>query len=172
MAQNVTNDWLSSLLLPWLWPLTATKALLNVAPQSLSQPILPNWTFGAVYNVTEDNSSAPETELEVIKQHSYGRQLGRITDALSVVVRSDLLNRAELSGADRNSLEGFTELVKSIEEIKASEAIKRTQRLAAELKYLKGTRPDIFERAVGLLEAVTAESPKPLARQLPKQQRS
>lgn len=165
MAQTVTNDWQLALFVPWLWPLSAMKALLDPAPPSLSQPILPNWTFGTVYNITEDNSSAPQTEVEVLRRHSYGRQLGRITDALSVFVRSNVLDKEGLSESDRSSLNSFTELADSIGEIKASEALKRAERLATELTYLRKTRPDIFERAVRLLEPVTtrvSESPKSL----------
>ena len=52
------------------------------APQNLAQPILPGWTF----NINSNNSSSPQTEAEVLQHHSYGRQLGRIADALAVLV--------------------------------------------------------------------------------------
>ena len=70
---------------PFLWPLAAARSwssLMNLAPQFLSQPINPGWTLGSVINITENNSSAPDTEREVLSHHSYGRQLGRIIDAL------------------------------------------------------------------------------------------
>ena len=34
----------------------------SVAPQVLAQPILPGWLFANNINVTEENSSSPETE--------------------------------------------------------------------------------------------------------------
>lgn len=55
------------------------------ALEVLEQPILPGWTF-AINNV---NSSAPQTEAEVVAQHSYGRQLGRISDVLDLLLRDD-----------------------------------------------------------------------------------
>jgi hypothetical protein len=164
MPQNVTRDPALALLAPWLWAFSAMKAwlpLVSLAPQALAQPILPNLTLGTVYNITGDNSSAPQTELEVLSQHSYGRQLGRITNALSVFIRSGVLNNERLSEADRSSLNGFTELAQSIEEIKTREALKRMERLAAELAHLKETKPDAYDRAVKLLEPVIHTLEKP-----------
>ncbi|MBI2749734.1 MAG: hypothetical protein HYX43_10460 [Burkholderiales bacterium] len=157
MPQTAIDDPTLALLSTWLWPLNALKAwlpLVSLAPQALTQPILPNLTLGNVYNVTETNSSAPQTELEVVSHHSYGRQLGRITDALSVVIRSGVLEKEELSDADRKRLDDFLKLAQSIEEIKTREAMKRIERVAAELAHLKQTRPDDFQRAVELLDPI------------------
>src|SRR4051812_6889679 len=52
------------------WMLT-WQAIWRGTPESLTQPILPGWTF----NINSNNSSAPETEVEVVARHSYGRQL-------------------------------------------------------------------------------------------------
>ena len=64
---------------PAAWMRSWTQAF---APQNLVQPILPGWTL----NVNAFNSSAPQTEAEVLQKHSYGRQLGRIADALAVLI--------------------------------------------------------------------------------------
>jgi hypothetical protein len=50
----------------------------SLAPQVLTQPILPGWLAGNNINVTEENSSSPETEREIVAKYSYGRQLGRV----------------------------------------------------------------------------------------------
>ena len=90
----------------FLWPLhamTAWSTFLRLAPQVLTQPILPGWTVGNVYNVTENNSTAPQTEQEIVSRHSYGRQLGRMSDALSVLV-GRTLQEGNLSEADAKRL--------------------------------------------------------------------
>src|SRR5438128_301501 len=61
-------------------------ALAPFAPQSLNQPVLPGWTFGNVITVTEKNSRSPQTEREIVAEHSYGRQLGRLTQALADLI--------------------------------------------------------------------------------------
>ena len=57
------------------------RALWNLTPDTLMQPILPGW-----FSVTNNNSSAPATEAEVVAKPSYGRQLGRIWDALELLI--------------------------------------------------------------------------------------
>ena len=52
------------------------------APQTLNQPILPGWLPGNTVNVTEENSSSPETEQKIVESHSYGQQLGRVLDVV------------------------------------------------------------------------------------------
>ena len=54
----------------------------GLAPQSLTQPILPGWPI----TINGINSSAPQTEVEVVQHHSYGRQLGRVADALEALI--------------------------------------------------------------------------------------
>src|SRR4051812_4301999 len=44
-------------------------------PGNLVQPILPGWTL----NINSINSTAPQTEVDVVSKHSYGRQLGRLS---------------------------------------------------------------------------------------------
>jgi hypothetical protein len=58
------------------------QAVWRGAPEVFTQPILPGWTF----NINGNNSTSPETEVEVLAKHSYGRQLGRISDALEVLI--------------------------------------------------------------------------------------
>jgi hypothetical protein len=41
----------------------------------------PGWTFGNLI-VNDQNSSAPDTEQDIVAADSYGRQLGRVIDAL------------------------------------------------------------------------------------------
>src|SRR4051794_27021817 len=97
-----------SLFDPRNWP-----PLAGLAPQSLSQPILPGWNVGNVITVTDRNSRSPETEREIVAEHSYGRQLGRLTDAVAALIE-------ELPPASRvnKSFEELLELRGTIEKIK------------------------------------------------------
>jgi hypothetical protein len=71
-SANPFVNWTISDLWPWLQPPVGI----------FSQPILPGWT--PTLNINSNNSTAPQTEMAVVEKHSYGRQLGRISDALRV----------------------------------------------------------------------------------------
>ena len=77
----------------WSWPWRAagagTSSFPSFAPQALNQPILPGWLFANSINVTEENSSSPETEQEIVAAHSYGQQLGRIMDVVDELIRNE-----------------------------------------------------------------------------------
>jgi hypothetical protein len=138
---------------PFLWPLAAARqwsTLLNLAPQFLNQPINPGWTLGGVINITENNSTAPDTEREVLAHHSYGRQLGRIIDALSVVIDRTLPDRAALEPAQRECVDEFTALAREIRQIKEGEALKRVERIARDLAFLKDKHPDEYRKVRAL----------------------
>ena len=112
------------------------SAAMSLAPNTLVQPILPGWTV----NVNGFNSSAPQTETEVVQRHSYGRQLGRITDALAV-----LLDERDATRVDER-FEDFRTMKDEIDAIKAGNAVARVERLLADLDLLKQLRPADHER--------------------------
>ena len=76
----------------WLPPTPA-------ASDEIIQPINPGWTFGNLISVTEQNSSAPDTERDIVSVDSYGRQLGRVIDALAELIneRPKSARRSSLS---------------------------------------------------------------------------
>jgi hypothetical protein len=119
-------------------------------PQNLVQPILPGWVLGSMINVTEQNSSAPDTERDIVSVHSYGRQLGRVIDALAAVI-------AELPTVNRD-LKVFEELMKlrrEIDAIKLRAAATRLDHIVADLTTLKEAKPEEYERlAAKLREAL------------------
>src|SRR5438034_1137704 len=120
MDTTSRNDPAATLAASFMWPLALARSwssLLSFAPQSLTQPINPGWTLGNVINVTENNSNAPDTEREIVEQHSYGRQLGHITDALAVLVKSQLAEQPELSDDSRKCLDDFLTLAAKIDGI-------------------------------------------------------
>ena len=120
------------------------------APQNLLQPILPGAVFGSVTNITEQNSSAPDTEREILSVQSYGRQLGRVMDALAVLIAD-----SSKATQDVKAFEDFAMLRREIEDIKAKSAARRLDRIAADLATLKETKPPEYERlAAKLREAL------------------
>ena len=64
------------------------------------------------------NSADPAVEQEIVEQVSYGRQLGRILEAVEVLVAK--VDRNTLSREERRALEGFDEIVEIVDRAKRS----------------------------------------------------
>ncbi len=120
---------------PTSW-LKQWSAAMQLAPNTLVQPILPGWTL----NVNAFNSSAPQTEADVLSKHSYGRQLGRISDALEILVQA----RDPKGGDER--FDDFRSMKAEIDAIKAGNAEARVTRLLADLDLLKVLKPEAHAR--------------------------
>jgi hypothetical protein len=125
-----------------------------LAPQSLSQPIQPGWTFGNVI-VTENNSGSPDTERDIVAQESYGRQLGRVTDAVAALIeeRPKQLPRPK-------ALDDLLALRDKIEKIKSRSAASRLDRIESDLARLKAERPEDYRRIASAMahEVATMQS--------------
>jgi len=134
----------------WWWPgwmMDAMRASATaLAPQSLVQPILPGWTFGNLISVTETNSSSPETERDIVARESYGRQLGRVIDALEVLIQE---RPKDLPASP--ALDELMRLGERIEEIKAQSMASRVKRIEADLARLKKDCPDEHRRIASAL---------------------
>jgi len=135
----------------WDWPSWMKGSMPNpldffAAPRNFVQPILPGWVFGSVTNITETNSSAPDTEREIVAAQSYGRQLGRVMDAVAVLI-ADLPEAQQKATAFAK----FAEIRGEIDDIKAKAAARRLDRAAADLATLKETKPEEYERVVATL---------------------
>lgn len=115
------------------------------APQNLVQPILPGWTF----NINSHNSSAPQTEADVLQRHSYGRQLGRIADALAVLVAAA---PAKVRGEE--AVDKFVDMKDEIDAVKRQSALARVERLRGDLDLLKQTDRAEFDRLVKALRQI------------------
>jgi hypothetical protein len=121
----------------------------SVGPQVLTQPILPGWTF-AINNV---NSSAPQTEVEVVARQSYGRQLGRMSDVLTLLLegRQDL--------REKQQVVDFLDMKIDIDTIKAQAAGDRLDQIRADLLTLRNSDPDRYNKLrAALLSALNASS--------------
>ena len=122
----------------------------SLAPQVLTQPILPGWLVANSINVTEENSSSPGTEGEILTKYSYGRQLGRIIDVLS-----ELIDKWPGGAPDDPSVRHFAELRDGIEGIKT----KRITQAISDLAEMKQRNPDEYERLVPGLQEILGARP-------------
>jgi hypothetical protein len=136
-----------------LWRQTYSQtAPPSLAPQALSQPILPGWLFANSINVTEENSSSPQTERDIIARYSYGRQLGRIIDVLG-----ELIERWPGGAPDDPPVRRFAELRDDIEKIKTRGIV----RAISELAEMKQRNPNEYAQlAPKLRELLEASSDK------------
>jgi len=114
------------------WPL-----MWRSAPEVLTEPILPGWTF----NINSNNSTSPETEVDVVAKHSYGRQLGRISDALETLIR-------ECNGKapKDKSFTAFLTMKHEIDRVKQDAAAARIERITNDLALLKTQDEAQFNR--------------------------
>jgi hypothetical protein len=137
---------------PELWRQVYAQAapLPSLAPQALSQPILPGWLFANSINVTEENSSSPQTERDIVTRYSYGRQLGRIVDVLG-----ELIERWPGGAPDDPSVQRFAELRDDIEKIKTQGIV----RAVSELAEMKQRNPDEYARLAPKLREILEADP-------------
>jgi hypothetical protein len=139
--------WADAAFEPWRLALQAAQTL-AVVPRSLTQPINPGWTFGNLIQVNEQNSSAPDTEQQIVARHSYGRQIGRLMDAVELLLeRSDADTRGDPRAVD------FATLQHDVQAIKAAQMAARLRRLRDELISLRRDHPDAWRELRALLKA-------------------
>jgi hypothetical protein len=122
----------------------------SIVPQVLTQPILPGWLVGNNISVTEENSSSPETEREIVAKYSYGRQLGRVIDVLG-----DLIERWPGGAPDDLSVQRFAELRDDIEGIKSE----RIARAISDLAEMKERNPGEYGRLAPRLQEILKAGP-------------
>lgn len=110
--------------------MTGSKFQFSVAPEKLWQAINP-WTFmnqGAQFglvNVNLGQTPRPDIEQKVLDEvGSYGRQLGRIGDALEV-----LIDRVKLDGLSREEADALAILKGQLAEVRK---VKQRERAAGD----------------------------------------
>jgi hypothetical protein len=93
----------------------------QLAPTSLTQPILSNLSF-QLFNVQLGSSSNPAIEQKALDQvGSYGRQIGHLAEALELIVKkAKLLESKELTPQEKDVLQVFLGDVSTVRQIKAS----------------------------------------------------
>jgi hypothetical protein len=115
------------------------------------QPINPGWSFGNII-VSEENSSAPDTEREVVSRDSYGRQIGKLLDAVCELIKA---------GGYANEIPAYREvreLRDRVEQTKRNAAVRRVDQLRRDLQYLEAVDRDVFLQKVEALRAMLAEA--------------
>jgi hypothetical protein len=137
----------------WEWPRLMMEemrsASVSSAPQELNQSILPGWMFANSINVTEENSSAPETERRIVSAHSYGRQLGRVMDAVA-----ELIAERPKAAREVQAFQDFEELRREVDEIKTRATTKQLDHFVDELIELKRRNSDEYQRLAAELRNV------------------
>ncbi len=123
--------------------LQAWTRLMTGSLRGFTQPILPGWTF----NIDSDNSSSPQTEADVVAQVSYGKQLGRINDALAL-----LIDRRE-APADSPAFVEFEHMRREVHDAKVAGARRRLERAAADLSLLRTADRAEYDRLSAALRA-------------------
>jgi hypothetical protein len=84
-----------------------------------------------------------------VQRHSYGRQLGRMADALEALIEE----RGDGASSDERFTE-FTAMKQEIDEIKLDSAATRIDQLRADLAALKTARPTEYRRLRDALQRV------------------
>ena len=93
---------------------------IQLAPGTLNQPILPNWSFN-LFSVNLGLTSNAKVEQQALEQvGSYGKQIGHLSEALEVVIqRLQLMQSSDLSQSDKDALLVFLGDVAAVRKIKS-----------------------------------------------------
>jgi hypothetical protein len=113
------------------------RALFSGRPDYLVQPILPGWTL----NINSNNSTSPQTEVEVLAKHSYGRQIGRMSDALAVLIEE----RHGKAPQDKRFSE-FLAMKREIDGVKKDAAAARLEQVVKDLAFLESQDNERYRR--------------------------
>jgi hypothetical protein len=136
MATTETPNWGWGGIDPAEWLRTWQMAWRG-APETLVQPILPGWTL----NINSSNSSSPQTEVDVVARHSYGRQIGRIADALEALIAGQ-----HAAAPKDKRLAEFLSMKREVDEVKEAAAAARLDRISRDLALLREKRPTEYAR--------------------------
>lgn len=146
MTDNASFDPLSNLVHNW--------SMMALAPQKLWQSINGGWSFGNII-VNENNSSAPQTEQAIVAQESYGRQIGKLLDAV------DTLARRQPDWSDTEPLKAAIDLKIRVDGVKLAMAQRRIDQLRGDLELLRAAGPaDQYDASVAALRRLLAELPE------------
>ena len=158
MSSKLSQQFVS----PWLFWLDSAEHLLShpaiaLAPHRLWQSILPGWIFAQNVTVNSQNSSSPETEGAIQSQVSYGKQLGKVIDALNVLIK---VGNNPAKTEDIDALEELKKLYLDVNKIKALMANPLTAKICGDLAALQQKNPEAYAKLVQSL----SEKPTPVAR--------
>lgn len=144
MTDDTTNRAMPDLWMRWWSPWA------SLAPRDLSQPINPGWSFGNVI-VNQRNSRAPETEQAILAEESYGRQIGKLLEAVHALIAERPGNTANPAFRDIEALR------EKVERLKREAAEKRIDQLRRDLELLKASDKTAFEAKIEALRTLLPE---------------
>lgn len=85
---------------------------------------------------------------QIVSRHSYGRQIGRLMDAVAL-----LLEHADTTTRDDTRALDFSTLQRDVQTIKRERVAARLQRLRDELVALRRDHPEVWRELRVLLKA-------------------
>jgi len=120
------------------WQMFGLRAPLGRMPLSgdVTQDIAPALSSQLGFiNIHQTRSKDPDLEQRIITEvASYGRQLGRLMEAVDVLVRRQ--DRAGLTEEDQDALDDLHKLALEIEAVKQQAAVERVERVVADVRQL------------------------------------
>jgi len=122
--------------------MNAWQAVVQGSPLTYNEPILPGWTI----NIDSNNSSSPAMEREILKRASYGKQLGRLSDAVAALI-------ALQPQQEQARFKEFTDLKEVIDDVKRGGLDQRVARVAADLTALRDADSAKFDELSAQLRA-------------------
>lgn len=133
------------------WPFSALSAWPQwpaLAPRNNLQDINGGWSFGNVITVNNVNSSAPDVERAVVSQDSYGRQIGRLMDAVAALIEATPVKK------DDKRIVQFRELAARVKKVKEAMAPQKLERLKGEIQELRESKREEDRAAFDELKKV------------------
>jgi uncharacterized protein YfkK (UPF0435 family) len=144
---------------PFDWLTYWWTAPTRLAPESLKQVINP-WSFETqqgFINVNLMQSSDPGMERDIVENVAgYGRQLGRISETLRVLLDHGALRAAALSPADEKAIQDFKDMTDQIADLKAKReqfTARQVDELVDALARLREKNPAGYRRVSEQLRA-------------------
>lgn len=144
---------------PFDWLTYWWTAPTRLAPASLKQVINP-WNFETqqgFINVNLMQSSDPGMERDIVENVAgYGRQLGRISETLRVLLDHGALRAAALSPEERKAVQDFTDMTDQIADLKAKRdqiTARKVDEFVETLARLREKNPESYRRAAEQLRA-------------------
>ena len=102
---------------------------IQLAPDFLTQPILPGWQF-SLFRIDLGTSGDPGTEDAVIDAvGSYGRQIGHVAEALEAIICKLGLDKPDVLAADDTLTDKQKQAVRALlDDVVTVRTVKRAQR--------------------------------------------
>lgn len=96
------------------------------------------------------NSSNPAAERAIVSKESYGKQLGRISDALDSLIRQSNVKRDD-------AIDAFLDIKARIDDIKHSTEATRFEAVLVDLRKLRRKNKDLFDECLRRVAELDAD---------------